>query len=119
MEKRKERSDKGKTRVKHSGYDRIYSFKLNSMLESGNFALMNALIDKCGSIKAAIQFLLTGETKPVSVDTQSVDEKLNYIMEALADLRVGTKSGKVSSKQKATVMDAVKSYCDSLSDFMS
>jgi hypothetical protein len=116
---RKERSDKGKKRVDHSGYDHIYSFKLNAMIEADNVARMKDLIERFGSTKAAIKFLLTGETQPESVDTQSVDAKLNYIMETLEALRVGTKNGKVSGKQKATVMDAVKSYCDSLSDFMS
>lgn len=115
---RKERSDKGRKRVDHSGYDKIYTFKLNAMIESGCVTLMDALIDQKGSIKEAMRFLLTGESQPISVNTQSVDDKLNYIMESLAALQSGTKTGKVSNKQKATVLDAVKSYCDSLSDFM-
>lgn len=116
---RKARSDKGKKRVEHSGYDRIYSFKLNAMLEGQAVEKMDSLIAQCGNIKSAMQLLLTGESQPVSITTQSVDDKLNAIMDAIAALQVGTKSGKVSSKQKANVIDAVKSYCDSLSDFMS
>lgn len=116
---RKARSDKGQKRVAHSGYDRIYSFKLNAMLEGSAVEKMDSLIAQCGNIKSAMQFLLTGTSEPAVIDTQSVDEKLTYIMEAIAALQVGTKSGKVSSKQKANVIDAVKSYCDSLSDFMS
>lgn len=114
---RKPRSDKGLKRVAHSGYDRIYTFKLNAMLEGKSVEMMDNLIVQHGNIKSAIQVLLTGDSQPVTINTQSVDEKLNRIMAAIEAL--GSKGGRVTNKQKATVIDAVKDYCTSLSDFMS
>lgn len=113
---RKSRSDKGKKRVEHSGYDRIYTFKFNAMLDKPIVEKVDSLISEHGNIKDAMRFLLTGD-KPI-MNVQSVDDKLNRIMAAIEALGTGTK-GKVTSKQKATVMDAVKDYCTSLSDFMS
>jgi hypothetical protein len=116
---KKPRSDKGIKRVAHSGYDRIYTFKLNAMIEGNAVVAMDTLIAQHGSIKEAMRFLLTGDSQPVTINTQSVDEKLNRIMAAIEALGTGSKGGKVTSKQKATVIDAVKDYCTSLSDFMS
>src|SRR6266705_3134380 len=99
---RKPRSDKGIKRVAHSGYDRIYTFKFNAMLDSSAVESIDNLISQYGNIKDAIRFLLTGD-KPV-MNVQSVDEKLNRIIVAIDMLGAGTK-GKVSAKQKANVID--------------
>lgn len=119
MTERKARSDKGKKRVEHSGYDRVYSFKLNSKLDPQAVERVESLIAQHGTMQNAMRFLITGEYIPQPMSPDAIDGKLNAIMQAIADLRTAGGSGKATAKQRATVISAVKDYCDDLSEFFS
>lgn len=117
---RKQRSDKGKRRVDHSGFNRVYSFKLNSRLEPQAVERVDSLIAQHGTIQNAMRFLITGQESPPVMNPDVIDDKLTQIMQAIANLRAAGGSSKgATAKQKATVINAVKNYCDDLSDFFS
>lgn len=119
MTERKQRNDKGKRRVEHSGFNRVYSFKLNSKLEPQAVERVESLIAQHGTIQNAMRFLITGQESPPVMNPDVIDEKLTQIMQAIANLRAAGGTGKATAKQRATVIDAVKNYCDDLSDFFS